>query len=124
MDTKPVAQFLEDEGFGNLGVNIFRDNMPAKAIPALLVTQQTADRIHPDVDCYAIGVFEVVAREKTFDAARATLNSVTDVMNGGKTLGNMRFLHLRALNTPLVYPVTDADQVEASVLFEFRFIYT
>ena len=125
MDTAPLLDHLENNDLGTKGIDLFRDNMPSTdRVPrGILVTNQTMTKIHPYVSNYVHGVFEVVAREDTFDKARETMNNVIDVMSsdGGLQLGDMCFLYIRALNTPLVYPVSDASLVEGSVLFDFRF---
>lgn len=126
MDTAPILQYMQTQGLGTKGVDLFRDNMPARATKGLLLTNQTRTRISPEIKTYVSGLFEVTARDATFDAVREKMNSVIDAIssNGGLQLGDMCFLYIRAYNTPLVYPVSESALVEASVLFDFRFIYT
>ena len=124
MDTKPLLNYMQDQGLGTIGVDLFRDNMPTSSrVPrGILITNQTRTKIHPDVRGYVHGLFEITVREESFDAARQSADSVIDVMSSyGVTIGNMRFLFIRAYNTPLVYPVSDGSLVEASVLFDFKF---
>jgi hypothetical protein len=123
MNTQPILDFLQSKGFGIGGKTLFRDNMPAKVSEGILVTNQTADRRNPYVPSYVLGVFEITARASTYDEVRATMNSVSSAMTiDGVVMGDMKFKYIRPRNLPLVYPVSDADNVEASVLFDFRFI--
>lgn len=123
MNTKHVMDYLSAQGFGTPGVDLFRDNMPAKVTKGILVTNQTLTRRNAYVQNYMSGVFEITARAKTFDEVRETMNSVSDAISGqGQVMGDLKFLIISPANDPLVYPVSDADHVEASVLFNFRLI--
>ncbi len=125
MNTKPILDYMEQQGLGVKGKSLFRDHMPAAAQQGLLLTNQTMTKISPDVPGYVHGAFEVTAREATFDAARATMDNVIDVMSGeGLQIDDMCFFYIRPYTTPLVHPVSDSFIVEASVLFDFRFILT
>ncbi len=121
MDLMPIVQYLEHEGLGTIGKDLFRNHMPAQVDEGLLVTCQM-----PIVIDRYIGVcrgsFQVIARSPDWERPRLKMIEVTNVLNGqGMILGNMLFHYIKPRHEPMLFPKSESDLVEASVNFDFVF---
>ncbi len=117
-----VADHLTAEGLGVPGKTLFVHHMPSKITQGLLVTQQSMDKRNPYATAYVHAAFEITARDVSIENVEATMNSVSDAMtSNGLELDGHYFHYIRPVNTPLVYPVSESDLMEASVLFDTRF---
>lgn len=122
MSLQDIVDLLEDENFGEPGVNLFRESMPVEVESGLLVTAQ----MPADIDKYAkhrTGSFQIIARGRYHDEVREIMEKVSSYLTiDGHTGADDRYYHfILPRHEPLIYPKSDANYVEASVNFDFAY---
>ena len=124
-DYRALVGFLQDEGFGEAGEDIFAFFMPADKEGLLLLPSQMPireDRYAPDK---RTGDFRLIARAEDWDTPARLLTEVSAALRGeGLTIGNMRFFYIQPSGEPLIYPKSDGDLVEASVSYNVSYVLT
>ena len=122
--TVAITDRLASENVGIPGVSLFREQMPVSCVSGVLVMVRVAATINPYVRELRKGQFQVIARAKSEDDARALGNSVIDalVFDGEFELGGITFKRLYPENEPLVYPEVDSGNVECSVNFNVIYL--
>lgn len=125
MNLEAIANELEAEGFGTVGVNIFYEEMPSAVDRGLLVTAMTPITRNPYAPDWRQGAFQVISRQLDDDDYQdpaAILENVINAISGeGKVIGDMTFRQLRARHDPFVFPKSNGNIVEASVNFDIVF---
>lgn len=107
---------LSEAGIGLVpGRNLFHSHMPSEINTGVLVLT----RVPLEVDPYTgmrKGPFQVICRDLDLEAAH---NRATQIMKAmvseGVTVGDVKFLFIKANNEPLVFPRTEGAQFEAAV---------
>lgn len=122
MNLQKIVKFLDDEGYGIMGEDLFRDNMPDGVNNGLAVFTMSPVLIHPYLGI-GQGSFQIVGRGEDQDELHDRMKSVAGAFGGGKglELGDIKFHYIRAEHEPLMFPRSESDLVEASVSFAFSF---
>lgn len=120
---KELTERLEANGAGTIGVDLFREHMPADASPAtLLIATQPIVR-SPDVPCYRKGAFSVIVRNDDPDAAHQKCLDISALLDLEEvTLGGFRFVWIHPRHDPLTFPLSAGRERETSVTFDL--VYT
>lgn len=120
MDLQPFVDLLATAGLGTPGQTLFRNQMPAQARVAWLITSQTPTFIadHGTRN----GELQIIARAESIDDALAMAKQAMSLMPGPGRLGDLRFWVIQPKHEPLGYPGSDGGLYEASV--NYRVVYT
>lgn len=123
MNLQAIVKYLDDEGFGIMGQDLFRDNLPDGIYEGLAVFSITPVPIHPYLGI-SHGIFQIVGRGTDQDALHIRMKSVSDAFKGGRglVLDDMKFFFIRPEHEPMFFPRSESDLIEASVSFEFSYI--
>lgn len=123
MNTKPLLDFLVDEGHGTPGIDLFRDFLPSDIERGVVILSMTPTPINP-YHTARTGEFQIVGRDTDSDRLLEKMEGVSNAFTNrsGLTLGNMKFHFIKPEHEPLMFPKTEADVQEASVSFAFSYI--
>lgn len=114
-----IVQFIQVNGLGNPGVDLFRGYMPAEVETGTVVLARVP--IEDDPYCRTKkGTFQVVTRAATGDLAHAKAAAIKKLLRlEGAEIGEVGFKFIIPKHEPLVYPRADGGQYEASVNYQF-----
>jgi hypothetical protein len=122
MNLESIVQYMQTQGLGSPGRDLFAYGMPDGVNRGLLVTSQMPILRNKYVSQLRRGEFQVIARGSLHADLINTLNSVSNALTvQGVTIGTMNFRFIMPLNNPLVFPRAESRLLEASVNFEFAF---
>jgi hypothetical protein len=120
MNLQVFIEQLAAGGLGTPGLNLFRNEMPAEARIAWLITSQTPTFIADHGT--RTGELQIIARAESVDAAKAMAEQAMSLMPGPGQIGDYRFWVIHPKHEPLGYPGSDGGLYEASV--NYRVVYT
>lgn len=123
MNLHTILKYFEDEGVGEIAVNLFRDHIPDDVKKAIGIFCMAPTPIDPYTTVVK-GSFQVVVRDTTSESLNLNTKKVIEVFRGGKglTLADMKFFFIRPEHEPLSFPRSDSSYLEATVSFEFSYI--
>lgn len=114
-----IVQFIQANGLGVPGKDLFRGYMPAQVLEGTVVLA----RVAIDDDPYSgikKGPFQVVTRAATGDLAYAKAAAIKKLLRlEGAVIGEVSFKFITPKHEPIVYPRADGGQYEASVNYQF-----
>ena len=122
MNLQPIVKFLDDEGFGVMGEDLFRDFMPHEIDKGLMIFIMSPVPIDPYLGT-SKGSFQIVGRGNDQDELQERMEGVQNAFGEGRglVLGSMEFDFIIPQHEPLVFPRTEGDLIEASVSFAFSY---
>lgn len=114
MNLMPVAQYLQTEGFGTLGLTIFLNHLPADATEAILIRPRLIGaKMDHDLPGYLKFEFQVIVRGKTYAATQTKAIQVAKKLKmAATTLGTWHVNYLRPAHVPVGYPISLGELVE------------
>lgn len=114
MNLKPVADYLQAQGFGTLGQTIFLNHLPADATEAVLIRPRLIGaRIDHDLPGYLKFEFQVIVRGKTYLPTQTKANQIAKKLKMAETtLGVWHVNYLRPAHVPVGYPISMGELVE------------
>jgi len=117
---EPIIDYLETQGIGLKGKDLFRESMPSTVSRGLLLLAMDPVQIDSYLGGMRRGTFQIVARSITHDDARSlAYNAMQAIDEAGLVLNGMKFLSLWPVNEPLLFPQSEGDLIEASVYYNF-----
>lgn len=120
MKLESVANYLEGQGYGKIGRDIFAYRMPETvARGILLTTPQTGVEINHEMPCFFKSNFMMVVRDTKIDeglSLAATLSTVLTLED--KALDEVMVKYIRPRFEPVVFPSSKGDNFEVSVGFD------
>jgi len=125
MKLESVAEFLEDEGFGRRGTDIFAYHMPEEATTGiLLLNPLSGTQIQHDLPGYRKGMFMVVVRAADYQTGFALCSEISALLNMAETdkLADVLVKYIRPQHDPVVYPNSTGDNLEFAVAFETAYV--
>ena len=92
-----IAQYLEDEGVGTLGTNIFKSYLPDSVDTALVVLDTGGTMPDPDTPTKS-PTFQVFIRAATYTAGKTKLEAVRTALHrlANETVGSTYFYYILA----------------------------
>lgn len=122
MNLEPIVDFIHQAGVAKKAETLFAYNMPNVDF-GVLVLSKTPISIHPYHKGRYEGTFQIVVRGRQAEEVLGPAGQLIALLNGeGIEMGNMRFLTLTPLHTPMLFPRSDGNMLEASVNFSFTYI--
>lgn len=127
MKLEPIAEFLEDEGIGTAGKDLFVYHMPEGVSEGvLLVSPLSGEKIDYELPNYRVSKFQVIVRHSSYREGVAlavmVMNAITlsntDVLNG------IFVKYMRPRHEPVVFPSSKGDNLEISVNYDAVYIRT
>lgn len=124
MNLEAIGEFLQDEGVGSVGRNIFIYKMPDKIDSAILLRDRLqGDRIDHETGLLKGGL-QLVARAVNQPKARQAAREASKALNlRNVTLGDMTIKMLLPRGEPVVFPASDGQLIEALVVFDAIYSY-
>jgi hypothetical protein len=127
LKVKPLADYLEDQGVGIVGQNIFVQHLPEDSgTPALMLKNSLeGTAIDYELPGYRKGKFQAVVRCKAnkFEMGEAFAQLVSDTLTiQNLQIGNMHFNYLRPSSEPIGYQLSDGANYEFSVNFTANYV--
>jgi len=120
-----IGEYLQDNGFGQLGVDVFVYNMPDAVSSGILILDD--DGNPTEIDEYIPNLrkshFRMIVRCSDYQTGYGIAKELRNRLNFyNVTIGDYRFLRLRPTYDPVAYPVSDSDVIEVSVNFWAAYI--
>lgn len=127
MKVKQFAQYLQDEGLGEQGVNIFVQHLPEKASATSIMLKNSLDGtpIDHELPGYRRGKFQAIVRCKAnkFEDGEALAYAISDALTVyEKQIGEFYFNYLRPTSEPIAYQLSDGANYEFSVNFVANYV--
>lgn len=131
MDLYCILKYLQDNGVGTMGVDIFQFNMPSNVLKGLLVRQPMYGIDH---DPYCPGFYkteiQLIARAQRFDTGHDLIVQGRDILEtrGDRALNDqndtlyMTIRHMVPKTLPIHYPRSEDGGIEWSVRFDTAFV--
>lgn len=115
-----ILQCLEDNGIGIQGTDLFAHRMPYTTQNGVLVRQKLiGDIIDGDLPLYIKAEFQVIVRDPQYEDGYLKMQTIMEALTISETsLQNFYVKRMRPLRNPVVYPVSEGDLIEMSVIFE------
>ena len=123
MNTEALVDYLARNGFGVKGKTLFGVAMPGRVHEGILVLNNTPITRHPYQKGRRDGHFQVVVRGTEFTSIQSKARAIAELLDTeGLQIGDMKFLSVRPVAEPFIYPRTDGNLLEASVNFNFVYV--
>lgn len=124
MNLLPIADYLEDGGFGSKSKSIFINQMPVNAKNAVLLRNPIeGTEIDHELPGYYKTYFEMTVRSADYQKGEQKALEISQYMNVSDALiGDMSVKYLRPCNLPVAYPLSDGDLIEFRVKFDIAFV--
>ncbi len=123
MKLEPLAEWLECQGFGKRGKDIFVHHMPERASKGVLMTVPlVGQRTYPDLPDLRRSRFQVIVRgydyqeglEKAWALQEAlTWDDRAEVLND-----EIQIVHMFPRHDPIPFPYSKGDLLEIAVTFD------
>lgn len=135
MRLEPLAAFLETEGHGTRGVDIFVDFIPDTVKLATMLRSGLMptgiDYTLPNYRCRT--PWQLIVRAADYPSGYARIADATakltinepynsDSLPSGTRIGNFQFNFSRPRHEPLVYPLSVGNLIEFSVNFDCNYV--
>lgn len=122
MNLEPIVNYLAANGIGRKGNTLFAYNLPNVDF-GILVIAKSPVMINPYQKSRKSGQFQLVVRGRQAREVLRPAEQAVKLLDGeGIVMGDMRFLVLKPVHEPLLYPRSDGNMLEASVNFSFEYI--
>ena len=116
---KEIGAYLQSQGIGNLGTDIFLGLMPEQPDNCIALFEYAGSPpdLHWDGEYPRL---QVRVRDKSYAAARAKIGTVAALLHGlhEQVLSDTRYLIIKALGSPEVLKRDENNRVELFVNFE------
>ena len=124
MDLLPLASFLQTNNFGQPGVSLFVEQMPADCVAGILLRPSTrGTKVDYELPGYYKGKFKLSVRGSDYPTCKAQIESIIAALTVTNTqIGTMFFKFMRPLTLPMSYPLSKSDLIEYAVDFEVCFV--
>ena len=121
-----LAEYLEGQDAGTIGLDLFVHKLPADVKIGVLLKEPIGGTPYdPEMPGYYKIRFEVIVRHFEHEAGIAMANSVWDALfvRRAVTWEDVKVNYVRPLIRPVVFPLSEADQIEYAILVEACFIF-
>lgn len=124
MTIEPIVKYLENLGFGEVGVSIFAHYMPSDVDVGILVIQSgLRTEIDPYIKGQRHGKFQVVVRHNGYSECTDVAHEVVERLQVSRMDVEGVFFHqIRATHEPLPFPPSDGNKVESSINFQAVYV--
>lgn len=124
MILEDLAGHFERQGVTRDGVDLFIGSMPADVKIGVLLRDPPAGLpIDQELIGYRRGRYVVSVRHTNYPDGRELANRIVQALYvDGEGWPSVKILRMRPVTEPMVFPVSTADQIEWSVLFEVSFV--
>lgn len=121
MILEAFTRYLEKQGVGKAGKDLFCYYMPPKVPRGYLVMSPTDGiKIDPELKGYYQDIFPFMIRAENISKLNQMSTAVMDVVNGRDVdMGDVYFNVIQAITLPAIYPQNDGGSFEAGVVIEF-----
>lgn len=126
MNLLSVAEYLDMNGFGRRGKDLFVGFMPSGVEKGILLLEPiTGTPIDHELPGYRRAKFRVVVRDADHNSGKDTAEKVSEALDlQNVSLSKMDIKHMHPLHDPVAFPVSEADHLEYSVNFETVYVIT
>jgi hypothetical protein len=120
MNLEPLANLLEDAGFGRLATNIFLNMLPAEAGSAILLRNALPGTdINYEIPGYFKTHFQLVVRSPGY----ATGDDIAKRVSAALKFDNLQvdsqyYVYCRPRTLPVAYPLSKGNLLEFNVFFD------
>ncbi|MCG5512858.1 minor capsid protein [Ectothiorhodospira shaposhnikovii] len=119
-----MSKYLEAQGVGVVGRDIFVRNMPYTVRRGILITEPlTGTMIDPELPDYYKTRINLIVRSQTYEDGLALAETLVDRLKLNETRMQgvlVKYMHPRHL--PVPYPISDGENLEISVSFDVVFV--
>jgi|SaaInlStandDraft_7_1057024.scaffolds.fasta_scaffold36118_4 hypothetical protein len=124
MNALPFANYIQSNGIGTVGRDIFLYNMPDSINVGILFTSSlSGTKIDHELPNYRKRNFQIIVRSDNYVDGLAISESIMGVLDFANTdVDNYFVKFVRPRTEPVVYPVSEGDYIEFSLNFETVFI--
>ena len=124
MNLKPIAEYLESQGLGTGGRDLFVNYMPEDVQQGiLLMNKLSGTPIDWELPGYRRSGFQLIVRHTDDEAGLLMAEQLSDALTlTNTTLTGMLVKVIRPKHEPVVYPVSKGDYLEISVNFEAIYV--
>lgn len=117
-----IALFLEEQGCGSTGKDIFVNQMAENQGGILIFEETEGFRQHTNLDDYYKGMLNIVVRNKSTVDGRTISDKIFKLVRGqGKTLGQYRILVAKPEALPHSFARNEGGYVEWLLVFDLSF---
>lgn len=123
MNLMPVAQKLEDDGFGVMGTSIFINMIPIECPEGILLRNKLSGTIVDyELPGYYKTTFQLIVRTQDYAAGDTLIEGICEKLTlNNKMLGAMRFIYMRPITLPVVFPLSKGNLLEFAADFGVAF---
>lgn len=123
MNLMPMAQKLEDDGFGVMGTSIFINMIPIECPEGILLRNKlSGTAVDYELPGYYKTTFQLIVRTQDYAAGDALIEGVIDALTlSNKALGTMSFIYMRPITMPVVFPLSKGNLLEFAADFAVAF---
>lgn len=127
MKVKQFAEYLEENGVGTIGKDIFVQHLPERAASTSIMLKNSLEGtpIDHELPGYRRGRFQAVIRCKAnkFEEGEELAQLVSDTLTCyEKAIGEFHFNYLRPISEPVAYQLSDGANYEFSVNFMANYV--
>jgi hypothetical protein len=124
LDLTSFAQYLQTQGYGTIGTNIFVNAMPADKTGILLLNDVWGIVYDPYLPGYYKGSFFAVVRGKNTQTVSDTAEGLFETLKfeQQKIMGNVKVNFCYPHYTPIIYQRSDGGLMEASIKYDINYI--
>lgn len=120
-----LAATLQEKGLGQIGVDIFANNMPAIVNLAIgLFGKLTGDTIDYELKGFRKTTFQLVVRCQLPTEGKNLIKQAADAITFEKAieLPGFHINYIRPRHDPVSYPISDGNKTEFSVNFDACYV--
>jgi hypothetical protein len=125
MNLLPLVNLLESESLGVQGNNLFVDMLPSEAARAILLRNPLVGTpINHEMPGYYKADFQLIVRVPagSYDAGSDLIKQVTRALHfEERTIEDMHFKYCRPRTLPVVFPLSEGNLLEFSVMVDCCF---
>ena len=120
MKLENVAEYLREQGYGTIGIDLFAHRMPEEVnVGVLLTSPLTGVMIDHEMPGYYKSNFLMVIRHREIDTGLSLAETLSNVLSlQEQKLGDVVVNFIRPRFKPVVFPSSQGDNFEASVGFD------
>ena len=118
-----IAEYLQDNGLGVMGENLFVNMMPVDCLSGILLRDPpTGAEIDYELPGYFKSHFRLIVRATNYEQGRELIESAAAALTISDTsIGDIYFRFMRPRTQPVAFPISPGNLME--FLIDMRVIY-
>lgn len=123
MNLLPIAQYIEDAGFGVQGENIFINMIPAERPVCIMVRNKLQGTlIDYELPGFYKTRFQLIVRAGDYVTGDKLISEVCDALTlTERQIGDMFVRYMRPVTMPVVFPLSKGNLLEFTNDFDIAF---